>query len=76
MLDNEFPRPGDDDGVISKVAMLEQYSIVFLMNTDRVLDGPNTAGSRREMCVQVVNRPLAIATQRKTVSHVSSAILS
>lgn len=56
--------------------MLEEKAIVFLMNTNCILDVANVSILRRELCVKIPNVTLAIASELQAVGHVSSAVLA
>lgn len=74
--DDEFSATGYNDGVISKIGMLEQNAGVLFMHADGVLDGLARPGAVDEVGVHVVYGSFAITTQRQTVGHVSSAIFA
>lgn len=76
LLHYELPGTGDNGGFVAKVAVFEQNSSIFLVNANGILDGANITSPGRKLGIEVVNGPLAVAAERKTVCHVARAVLA
>jgi len=76
LLDNQLSGPGHDDRVVAEIGVLKEDSIVFLVDTDGVLDLPDASCPRREVCIQIVNAAFTVTTQRETVGHIASSIFA
>ena len=63
--DDEFASTGDDDRIITEVAMFEQDAVVFLMYTDSVFDCAGSTGFVDKIKVKVMDASFAITAQSK-----------
>lgn len=76
LLDDQLAATGDDDGIVTEVAMLEEDAGILLVNADGILDGAKTTITGRELGIHVVNGALAVAAKGQAVGHVASTILT
>lgn len=63
--DHQLSTSRADDVLVSEVSVFEQDSSIFLVYADCILDHRSLPGPIGDDAVQVVNRPLAVASQLK-----------
>lgn len=73
---DEFARAGGGAGFVAEVGVLEEDAGVFFVDADGVLDRLGVAGAVHKVCVQVVDRALAVAAESEGVGHVTAAVLA
>ena len=56
--------------------MLEENTVILLVNTDSVLDSSDRTVASGEFGVEVVDHTLAVAAQSERVGHVSCAVFT
>ena len=76
VLHDQLSRSCHDNRLISEVRMLEEDTIIFLVNADCILDSPYSTSLRGEVGIHIVDGALAVATKREAVGHVTAAILA
>lgn len=76
LLDDELASTGDGDGVISEVSVLEENTVVLLVNADGVLDGADRTIAGSKVGIEVVNDTLAVAAESQRVGKVTSTVFT
>ena len=76
LLHNQLSRPSDDDGLVSKVPVLEQNPAVLLVDTDGICDRLDPSVPGREVSVEVVDGTLAVTPEGQAVGHIPAAVLA
>ncbi|KAI6767610.1 hypothetical protein HG530_005619 [Fusarium avenaceum] len=76
LLDDELSGACDSNRVIAEVGVLEENAVVFLVDTDGVLDSANGAIALSKVGVEVVDDSFAVATKSQGVGHVSCTVFS
>ena len=75
LLHDQLSGSRDNDRIVSEVGVLEKNPAIFFMNANSVVDGSQPTGSGWEVRIEVVNRPLAVTSERKTVRHIPASVL-
>lgn len=72
--DEKLATTSNNDRVISKVGVLEEYPGIFFMDTDGILDGLAAPCAIDKSSVHIVNNTFTIASKRKTIRHTTSTV--
>jgi hypothetical protein len=76
LLHDQPPCASDNGRVIPEICVLEQDTVVFLMDTNCILDFSNASRLCRKVGIKVVNCSLAITAQGQAVCQITGTILA
>jgi len=76
LTDNELSSSSHCAGIVPKVSMLEEDTVVFFMDANRILDCFRGTSTIDKMAVHIVDASFTITAQRQTVRHVPHPIFT